>query len=270
MRQGVRPPVATVLRSHAKLTLSLRLTGLRDDGFHLIDAEMVSLDLHDLITIDPTASTTRLTATGPYAAGIPLDRTNLVARALERCDTRAGVTAAVTIHKQIPHGGGLGGGSSNAATVLQWCGAGTDDESLQSASSLGADIPFCLVGGRARVRGIGEIVDPLPHLDRRVTLVIPPLAVSTPAAYRAWDDLGGPTADGPNDLEAAAMVVEPRLVRWRDMITERIGRPPVLAGSGATWFTEGEHHDALADLVDEGASVVSARTVPADVATNDR
>ena len=265
MRQGVGPRVATVLRSHAKLTMSLRLTGLRDDGFHLIDAEMVSLDLHDLVTITPTPAATELAATGPYAPGTPLDRTNLVARALERC----GTTAAVTIHKQIPHGGGLGGGSSNAATVMRWCGVATDGPALAGASALGADIPFCLVGGRARVRGIGEIVDPLPHVDRLVTLVIPPLAVSTPAAYRAWDELGAPTADGPNDLEPAALVVEPRLARWRDMIAERIGRSPVLAGSGATWFTEGEHHDALADLVDEGASVVSARTVPADVATNE-
>ncbi len=265
MRQGIRPRVATVLRAHAKLTLSLRLTGLRDDGFHLIDAEMVSLDLHDLVTITPTPDATELAATGPYAVGVPLDRTNLVARALERC----GTTATVTIHKQIPHGGGLGGGSSNAAAAMRWCGVGTDGAALDAASALGADIPFCLVGGRARVRGIGEIVDPLPHVDRNVTLVIPPLAVSTPAAYRAWDDLGGPTADGPNDLEPAALVVEPRLARWRDTIAERIGRRPVLAGSGATWFTEGEHHDALADLVDEGASVVSARTVPADVATND-
>jgi 4-diphosphocytidyl-2-C-methyl-D-erythritol kinase len=130
------------------------------------------------------------------------------------------------------------------------------------ASRLGADIPFCLVGGRARVRGIGEIVEPLGFVESTVTLVIPPLAVSTPAAYRAWDDLGGPTADGPNDLEPAALVVEPRLARWRDLIGERTGRSPVLAGSGATWFTEGEHGNALADLVDEGATVVVARTVP--------
>jgi 4-diphosphocytidyl-2-C-methyl-D-erythritol kinase len=116
------------------------------------------------------------------------------------------------------------------------------------------------------VRGIGEIVDPLPHLDLVVTLVIPPIAVSTPSAYRAWDALGGPTAAGPNDLEPAAISVEPRLARWRDLIGDRIGARPVLAGSGATWFAEGEHGDALADLVDEGATVVVARTVPMDVA----
>ena len=78
--------------------------------------------------------------------------------------------------------------------------------------------------------------------------------------------LGGPTGSGPNDLEAAALVVEPRLARWRDLITKHVGMAPTLAGSGATWFAEGEHGDALAELVDEGAMVIVARTVPMDIA----
>jgi 4-diphosphocytidyl-2-C-methyl-D-erythritol kinase len=244
------------LRAHAKLTLTLRITGVTDRGYHLLDAEMVSLDLHDVITIDPTG--TGLAATGPFADGVPLDDDNLVAGALRL----AGTDAHVTIDKQIPHGGGLGGGSTDAATVLAWTGWPTDAAGLDAASRLGADIPFCLVGGRARVQGIGEIVDPLPHVDRVVTLVIPPLRVSTPAAYRAWDDLGGPTAEGPNDLEPAAIAVEPELARWRDAIGDRTGLTPVLAGSGATWFVEGRRDDALAELVDEGARVMVARAVP--------
>ena len=118
----------------------------------------------------------------------------------------------------------------------------SDAASLAQAADLGADISFCLVGGRARVTGIGEVIEPLPHIDQAVTLVIPPLAVSTPAAYRAWDDLGGPTVDGPNDLEPAALAVEPQLrtVARCDRRTDRRQRP-TLAGSGATWFTEGKH-----------------------------
>ena len=254
---------SSTVRAHAKLTLGLRITGVRDDGYHLIDAEMVSLDLHDLITLTPGRS--GLTASGPFCDGMPLDDTNLVARALGL----AGIESSTGVHiaKQIPHGGGLGGGSTDAAAVLRWCGVGTTPSELTHASQLGADIPFCLVGGRARVRGIGEIIDPLPHVDRIVTLVIPPLGVSTPAAYRAWDALGGPTADGPNDLEPAALVAEPRLRRWRDLIGDRIGVAPVLAGSGATWFTDGERANALGDLVDEGARIVVARTVPMEMAT---
>ena len=261
---GASDRASVTVRAHAKLTLGLRITGVRDDGYHLIDAEMVSLDLHDLITMVPGGS--GITASGPFSSGLALDESNLAARALHL----AAVDSNVGVHldKQIPHGGGLGGGSTDAAAVLRWCGFGTTPSDLERASRLGADIPFCMVGGRARVRGLGEVVEPLDHVDRVVTLVIPPLSVSTPAAYRAWDALGGPVADGPNDLESAALVVEPGLRRWRDLIGDRTGSTPVLAGSGATWFVEGERANALAELVDEGARVVVARTVPMEVATD--
>jgi 4-diphosphocytidyl-2-C-methyl-D-erythritol kinase len=237
----------------AKLTFSLRIVGVRDDGFHLIDAEMASLDLADTLTVDPTGRGIEIT--GPFARGVPTDHRNLVTRAL----AVGGRHAGITIDKQIPHGGGLGGGSTDAAAVLRWCGVGD----LEVAAGIGADVAFCLVGGRARVRGIGEVVDPLPYVDRTVTLVIPPLQVSTPAAYRAWDELGGPTASGDNDLEPAALVIEPRLARWRDRIGDLTGATPVLAGSGATWMVHGAHGNALAVLHDEGARVVTTRTRPA-------
>jgi len=243
-----------IFRAHAKLTTSLRVTGLRDDGYHLIDAEMVSVDLHDVLALDPNRK--GITVLGPFADGVPTDSSNIVADALDL----AGITAHVTIEKRIPPGGGLGGGSTDAASILHWAGYGTSPADLAAASRIGADVPFCLIGGRARVTGIGEIVEPLPHVDRVITLVIPPLAVSTPAAYRAWDELGGPTADGPNDLEPAAIAVEPKMAWWRDAIAERIGEAPVLAGSGATWFTEGRRDNALADLVDEGARIVVTKT----------
>lgn len=262
------------LQAHAKLTLSLRVTGVRDDGYHLIDAEMVTLSLADTVTIEPVTTDPTVdpvawgtTADGPYADGVPLDADNLVGRALRLADRPP---AAIHLHKRIPHGGGLGGGSADAAAVLRWAGwTGTPDE-LRRAAQLGADIPFCVVGGRARVRGIGELVDPLPHVDRTVTLVVPPVRVSTPAAYRAWDDLGGVTAPGPNDLEPAALAVAPELARWRDLIGDATGRTPVLAGSGATWFVHGEHSNALAALGNEGAEIIAARTVPAGAQRTER
>ncbi|MEN9504782.1 MAG: 4-diphosphocytidyl-2-C-methyl-D-erythritol kinase [Actinomycetota bacterium] len=237
------------IEAPAKLTRSLRITGVRADGYHLIDAEMVTLELCDRLSFDAGSG---LTIDGPFAAGVPDDASNLVARALRL----VGRDAAVEVHKAIPHGGGLGGGSADAAAVFRW--AGFDD--LVAASRLGADIPFCMVGGRARVRGIGELIEPLPTVAADVTLVIPPLSVSTPAAYRAWDELGGPTADGPNDLEPAAIAVVPELARWRDRIAELAGVAPVLAGSGATWFVEG-HRSALRAL-EPTATVVFTRTRP--------
>lgn len=241
------------LRAPAKLTWSLRITGTRPDGYHLIDAEFVSLDLADEVTIDPDGS--GLTVDGPYAEGVPTDASNLVARALEL----VGRTAAVHVTKRIPHGGGLGGGSADAAAVLRW--AGVDDPLV--AVRLGADVAFCLRGGRARVTGIGEVLEPLAPVDRTVTLVVPPFGVSTPAVYRAWDELGGPTGGHGNDLEPAALHVEPRLADWRDRITALAGARPVLAGSGSTWFLPGERDNALDPLRDEGAAVIVARTEPA-------
>ena len=238
---------AADLRANAKLTLTLRVTGTREDGYHLIDAEMVTLELHDVLTISTGDS---LAASGPFATGMPTDDTNLVRKALHL----AGRTAAVRIDKQIPHGGGLGGGSADAAAVLRW--AGFDD--LVAASRLGADIPFCMIGGRARVRGIGEIVDPLPVVDDVFTLVIPPFGCSTPSVYRAWDELGGPRGPSGNDLEPAAIAIEPRLADWRERIIEATGVVPVLAGSGATWFLRGAHADAADALPD--ATVVVTRT----------
>ena len=140
------------------------------------------------------------------------------------------------IDKRIPAGGGLGGGSADAAAVLRW--AGVDDPAI--AVRLGADVPFCVRGGRARVTGVGEILEPLAPEPRVFTLVLPPFGCSTAAVYRAWDELGGPTGPGGNDLEPAALAVEPRLAAWRDRLGDATGEQPHLAGSGSTWFVEGE------------------------------
>lgn len=261
----------SVIPAPAKLTLALRVTGVRADGYHLLDAEMVSLDLADELTFSegsgfeivdarpgahaspvpaPAADRRRLMPGVPAAPGlppgVPAGDDNLVRRALRA----VGRDAHVRLVKRIPAGGGLGGGSADAAAVLRW--AGIDDVEL--AATLGADVPFCLRGGRARVAGVGERLDPLPFVDRTFTLATPPFGCSTMAVYRAWDALGGPTADGPNDLEPAALRVEPGLARWRDRLGEATGQEPALAGSGSTWYVEGAY---------PGDGRVVARTVPA-------
>ena len=220
-----------VERAPAKLTVSLRITGVRADGYHLIDAEMVTLDYGDVLEIGEGDD---LQIVGPYAAGVPADDDNLVRRALAVTGRRA----SVRLDKHVPAGAGLGGGSADAAAILRW--AGCSDPSV--AARLGADVAFCVVGGRARVRGVGEVVEPLPYVSRTFTLLVPPVPVSTPLVYRAWDELGGPAAsDGSlNDLEAPALLVAPELEEWRDRLARVSGRRPQLAGSGGTWFVEGE------------------------------
>ena len=236
----------------AKLTLSLRVTGLRSDGYHLLDAEMVTLDLADRLTFTSgdglevvgyqPRSATAGAAAGVGAGGceVPVDASNLVCRALALVGRRA----HVRLVKRIPVGAGLGGGSADAAAVLRWAGV-AGAEGLLAGARLGADVPFCLAGGgRARARGVGEILELLPFEEvagSPYTLLTPPFGVSTAAVYQAWDEMGGPTGDGPNDLEPAALRVEPRLALWRDRLRSAIGLEPVLAGSGSTWFVPGEH-----------------------------
>ncbi len=230
------------LTAPAKVTLSLRVVGVRPDGYHLIDAEMVTVDLFDTLEVvehdDPgRASTVEVVdavgAGNPAISAIPAGPDNLVVAALGL----AGRSASVRLHKRIPAGAGLGGGSADAAAILRWSGTTDPDATV----TIGADVPFCVVGGRARVSGVGEVIEPLGHVAGMLTLATPPFGCSTPAVYAAWDRLGGPVADGPNDLEAAALAVEPRLMQWRDDLATATGGEPVLAGSGSTWFVHGDH-----------------------------
>jgi len=225
----------------AKLTLGLRVLGRRSDGFHVIDAEMVSLDLSDTVELDVGRGTTYV---GPFAPRHGMGDQDLVQRALDAAHR----VASAVITKRIPAGAGLGGGSSDAAAVLRWAGV----EDLELAAGLGADVAFCLVGGRARVTGIGERVEALAHVPCTFTLLTPAIHCSTAEVYRRWDELGGPSDVGGNDLLPAALSVAPGMADARDALREASGIEPRLAGSGSTWFVEGSF---------AGRSMVVARTV---------
>ena len=275
----------TRLLAPAKLTLRLRITGTRADGYHLIDAEMVTLDLCDEVVVHPSSESSvevvRLPGDGGVGADrpdwdIPADRSNLVIGALEL----AGRTAHVEIRKRIPPGAGLGGGSADAAAVLRWAnrlaavetadiaatGSAPHAESPavvtpQKAASLGADVAFCLVGGRAHVTGIGEIIEPLPFRDQSFVLWTPPIGVDTATVYGAWDELGGPTGQNSNDLEPAALAAYPELAAWRGELAAASGRTPQLAGSGGTWFVMSRFGARLGLPSRDGASTTEARAV---------
>ncbi len=265
----------THLVAPAKLTTSLRIVGRREDGYHLLDAEMMSLDLSDGLELIEGEDGLEVrdevawrglpgTAEGEAdeLATVPTG-SNLVERALALCGRRA----RCILTKRIPSGAGLGGGSSDAAAILRWGGV----SDLAVAVRLGADVPFCLIGGRSRVRGIGEFVEPLEPLDAggmggpagsagsAFLLVTPRVHVSTPIVYAAWDELQGPRGEHGNDLEPAALQAYPGLRWWRDVMGAATGQRPRLAGSGGTWYCEGQM-EQLVELADQiRAEIVAGR-----------
>jgi 4-diphosphocytidyl-2-C-methyl-D-erythritol kinase len=240
--------------------LSLHITGTRADGFHELDATMVSIDEpHDSLIIRP-AERTSLTITGPFAQGVPADASNLAWQAADAC----GATAEIALHKGIPAGAGLGGGSADAAAVLTALGA---DPAI--AVSLGADVPFCMRGGFARVRGVGGDLDRSEPPALAIVVATPRFGCSTAAVYRAWDELGGPHHEV-NDLQAAAEHVEPRLVDFKRRVEAAADAPAILAGSGSSYAVVfGSVVDAQRARTQVAAaisgSVWLASTVPAGV-----
>ncbi|MBL9079018.1 MAG: 4-(cytidine 5'-diphospho)-2-C-methyl-D-erythritol kinase [Planctomycetes bacterium] len=253
-----------VLPARAKLNLVLRVVGRRADGYHLLETLFHTIDLHDDLWLARGGRGIELHVTGDDPAlVVPADADNLVARALARLAAAAGVAPdfVVHLHKRIPHGAGLGGGSSDAAAALrlghELLGRPLGDAALAAlAVALGADVPFFLRGGSQWGRGIGDELTAASVPPRHFVLVVPPFGCPTADVYKNhaahWQS--GPAQDsvarvtGPNtrdsavhtgfcnDLEPAAERVRPELAALRRRI-EQIGHPDVrMTGSGSTLF----------------------------------
>ena len=180
------------LQANAKINLGLRIVGRRKDGYHRLHTLFQEIDFADEVTLEeaPFGGVT-LEVTGPYAKDIPADETNLCLQAAGLLEEQAGIHDGVQIHlkKHIPPGAGLGGGSSDAATVLRglnllWKRGRRWDQLEQLAGQLGADVPFFVRGGLQLGEGIGELLTPLAaRLPHHVVLVMPPFGVNTAWAY---------------------------------------------------------------------------------------
>ncbi|MEO8053891.1 MAG: 4-(cytidine 5'-diphospho)-2-C-methyl-D-erythritol kinase [Acidobacteriota bacterium] len=244
--------------SFAKINRDLRVLGKRKDGFHELDTVFQTVDLSeeiDFLEGEEGSGEVSLTIEG---AELPADGTNLILRAARALGEKFSVRAGARIHlsKKIPIGGGLGGGSSNAAATLMalsslWNLNASDADLKGLAASLGSDVSFFLLGGRARGRGRGEAVTPLPDgPEEWVLLVFPPFSLSTAEVYgrlRARSLTGSPSATkvsgsgtggGPerNDLEQAAESLRGELRRIRSALAGAGARSARLSGSGSTVF----------------------------------
>jgi 4-diphosphocytidyl-2-C-methyl-D-erythritol kinase len=280
---------AVTVESFAKVNRSLRVLGKRRDGYHELDTIFQTVDLTDRMDfLEREDERLVLTIDG---ADLPATEENLVLQAARALLARAGATRGADIHlsKKIPVGGGLGGGSSNAASTLRALSAlwnlRVSEADLHSlAASLGSDVPFFLLGGRARGTGRGEILTPLPDGPQEwVLLVMPPFSLSTAEVYGALpagaltdsaaatnlgasDPLGGPDR---NDLEPAAESLQGELRRFRSALLDHGAASARLSGSGSTVFgvfgdeESARHaHEGLAGLREETkATMTIVKTV---------
>lgn len=179
----------------AKINLTLHVTGQREDGYHELDSLVVfAKDVGDKLRVEASEELS-LDVTGPLSAGVPTDDSNLVLKAARLLQETHGVRqgARLTLEKLLPNGGGIGGGSADAAAALSALARLWNVKPLppEKALSLGADVPVCVAGPKpARMRGIGEILQPVPGLPPIwLVLVNPGLHVSTPRVFALLDRL---------------------------------------------------------------------------------
>jgi 4-diphosphocytidyl-2-C-methyl-D-erythritol kinase len=247
----------------AKINRELRVGRVRPDGFHEIRSRMVSIDLADRLTVE-TSDSLELVCDAP---SVPLGDDNLVVKAARLLAESAGVPprARLTLEKRVPMGGGLGGGSADAAITLRLLARlweiPDDADRLQAlAARLGSDVPFFLTGGEAEVTGRGEVVNPVEDsLPASLVLLVPPFGVSTAAVYKEYsgrgrlpefleiDRPGRPAFLGPNDLAPSVLVTEPRMENYVRS-AEALTSDTAISGSGGTIVLHGAPADAAARL----------------------
>jgi 4-diphosphocytidyl-2-C-methyl-D-erythritol kinase len=253
----------------AKINLSLRVIGKRSDGFHEVDTWMTPVPgLFDTLTFTSNDEAL-LTCDVPE---IPVDESNLIIKATRLFEKLSKTSCRAHIHleKRIPHGAGLGGGSSDAAATLrawnQWHGFPLDDSSMHAAAAeLGSDVPFFLNGTTARASGRGEILSPADAPPRQCIVIFKPsFSVSTPDAYARWKDaaaLPGVSYDAvdfpwgtlQNDLEKPVFGKFLFLAELKNWLNSRPEvRTAFMSGSGSSLFallSDGNMAEALIQTV---------------------
>ncbi|MEV6950837.1 4-(cytidine 5'-diphospho)-2-C-methyl-D-erythritol kinase [Streptomyces sp. NPDC051183] len=255
---------SVTVRVPAKVNVQLAVGAARPDGFHDLANVFLAVSLYDEVTVTPADELT-VTCTGPDADQVPLDRTNLAARAAEILAARGGIAPAVRIHiaKNIPVAGGMAGGSADGAAALLACdalwGLGTArGDLLDICAELGSDVPFSLVGGAALGTGRGEVLTPLDAGAFHWVFAVADGGLSTPAVFREFDRLaegreipvpqaspellaalasGDPDALAAtlaNDLQPAALSLRPQLADTLAAGTGAGALAALVSGSGPT------------------------------------
>ncbi|SFY28987.1 4-(cytidine 5'-diphospho)-2-C-methyl-D-erythritol kinase [Streptomyces atratus] len=257
--------MSVTVRVPAKVNVQLAVGAARPDGFHDLANVFLAVGLYDEVTVTP-ADGLRITCSGPDAAQVPLDATNLAARAAIALAERHGIAPDVHIHiaKDIPVAGGMAGGSADGAAALLACDAlwstgATRDELLAICAELGSDVPFSLVGGAALGTGRGERLTPIDVGGTfHWVFAVADGGLSTPAVYGEFDrltagtDVPAPEASPAlldalrtgdtaalagalsNDLQPAALSLRPSLADTLAAGTAAGALAALVSGSGPT------------------------------------
>lgn len=180
------------IKAYAKVNVSLDIVGKREDGYHILEMVMQAIDLYDEINIEKQSKDITIKCNKPY---VPTDERNLAYKAaklfMEKYHIHSGVN--INIKKNIPVCAGLAGGSTDGAAVLKLMNKlfevnASDEELMELGLKLGADVPYCIKGGTALCKGIGEEVTKLNEFkDKILVLVKPPFGVSTKSVYQDFD-----------------------------------------------------------------------------------
>ncbi|MET9459623.1 4-(cytidine 5'-diphospho)-2-C-methyl-D-erythritol kinase [Streptomyces canus] len=284
--------MSVTVRVPAKVNVQLAVGAARPDGFHDLANVFLAVGLYDEVTVTP-AEELRITCAGPDAAEVPLDRTNLAARAAIALAERRGLDPAVHLHiaKDIPVAGGMAGGSADGAGALLACDAlwGTGasrEELLEICAELGSDVPFSLVGGAALGTGRGEKLRTLEvGGEFSWVFAMAERGLSTPAVFREFDRLtesldvpepvasedlldalagGDPDALAAavsNDLQPAALSLFPELADTLAAGSAAGALAGLVSGSGPTTAFLARDAGAAAKIADALRASGTCRTV---------
>ncbi|MBC9716813.1 4-(cytidine 5'-diphospho)-2-C-methyl-D-erythritol kinase [Streptomyces sp. TRM66268-LWL] len=284
--------MSVTVRVPAKVNVQLAVGAARPDGFHDLANVFLAVGLYDEVTVTPAASL-KITCSGPDAHQVPLDESNLAARAAIALAARHGLSPDVHIHiaKDIPVAGGMAGGSADGAGALLACdvlwGLGSSQaELLEICAELGSDVPFSLLGGAALGTGRGELLEPLPVGGSfSWVFALADGGLSTPAVYGEFDrltagsDVPEPVAsaallaalrDGDaaalaeamvNDLQPAALSLFPGLAQTLAVGSEAGALASLVSGSGPTTAFLAKSAESASEVADALVASGTCRAV---------